>query len=130
MDNLYKEALKARKNAYAPYSGFQVGAAILTEDEHIYAAGNVENASYPCGTCAEAGAIAAMISSGGRKIKEILIVSDGKDLIVPCGACLQRLKEFSDDQTTIHLANLQKIRQTYKLNELLPVSFGAEDLKK
>ncbi len=129
LENAYQKALVARKNAYAPYSGFLVGAAVLSENGEIYAAGNVENASYPCGTCAEAGAIAAMVAAGDKKIKDIVIVADGNDLIVPCGACLQRIAEFSDENTTISLADLQKIQKSYKISELLPVSFSVKDLK-
>ncbi len=130
LESLYQKALQARNHAYAPYSGFSVGAALVSENGNMYAGSNVENASYPCGTCAEAGAISAMIAGGDKIIKDIVIVSGASDLIVPCGACLQRLREFSDEKTTIHLANLTKIEKSYKLSDLLPVSFSAEDLKK
>ena len=122
-EKLLEQALKARKNAYAPYSHFSVGAAIYAKSGKIYASCNVENVSFPCGTCAEAGAISAMIAAGETKIKAILVASGGKNLIYPCGACLQRIAEFSDEKTKIYLANTKEICKTYTLNELLPHGF-------
>lgn len=129
-DQVFFAARQAFANAYAPYSGFSVSAAILADDEKIYAGTNVENISYPCGTCAEAGAIAAMVTGGAKKIREIVIIADGSDLITPCGACLQRIKEFADQNTLIHLADLQAIRKTLRINELLPLAFAEKELKK
>lgn len=128
-DALFRTALECRHNAYAPYSGFAVGAAILGGNGKIYGGCNVENISYPCGTCAEAGAIAAMNADGERLIKAIVVVADGKDLITPCGACLQRILEFSDTNTTVYLGNLEGIKKSYKLEQLLPVSFREESLR-
>ena len=91
---LFEKALEARKLAYAPYSEFKVGAAILTSKGNVYLGANVENVSYPCGTCAEAGAIAAMVCGGEYQISDIVVVANGKNLITPCGACLQRIFEF------------------------------------
>lgn len=125
---LFEQAKSARKNAYAPYSKYYVGASIYTENQKIYASCNVENISFPCGTCAEAGAISAMITEGERKIKAILIISDGADLVYPCGACLQRIAEFSDEETKIYLANLNDICKTYTLKELLPFGFKTSEL--
>ena len=87
-------ASAARRHAYAPYSGFAVGAALLTPSGAIFAGTNVENAAYPTGICAEAGAISAMIASGERQIAEILVLGDGAALVTPCGACRQRIREF------------------------------------
>ncbi len=126
---LFNQALNARQNAYAPYSHFAVGAAVLSANGKIYAGCNVENISYPCGTCAEAGAIAAMNADGGRLIKDIVVVADGDSLISPCGACLQRIFEFADAETTVHLADLTGIKQSLKITELLPVSFNEGSLK-
>lgn len=126
---LFNQALNARQNAYAPYSHFAVGAAVLSANGKIYAGCNVENISYPCGTCAEAGAIAAMNANGGRLIKDIVVVADGDSLISPCGACLQRIFEFADAETTVHLADLTGIKQSLKITELLPVSFNEGSLK-
>ena len=126
---LFNQALNARQNAYAPYSHFAAGAAVLSANGKIYAGCNVENISYPCGTCAEAGAIAAMNADGGRLIKDIVVVADGDSLISPCGACLQRIFEFADAETTVHLADLTGIKQSLKITELLPVSFNEGSLK-
>jgi cytidine deaminase len=127
---LFEAADKVRNNAYAPYSKYQVGAAIYGNDGNIYTGTNVENVSYPCGTCAEAGAIAAMIASGTRKIKAILIISEGNELVYPCGACLQKIAEFSDENTKVYLANLQGIQEEYGVKDLLPHNFVAKELKK
>ena len=126
MDNLktlFDLAIKARKNAHAPYSKFKVGAAILSAENHFYSGANVENVSYPLGNCAEASAIADMVKNGDKKIKEILVVSAGKHLITPCGGCLQRIEEFATPKTIIHLADLQGVKKSYKLQELLPIAF-------
>lgn len=125
---LLAEALAAQKNAYAPYSKYYVGAAIYSESQKIYASCNVENISFPCGTCAEAGAISAMVAGGDRKIKAILVVSGGKDLVYPCGACLQRIAEFSHNDTIIYLANKNEIRKTYHVADLLPHTFQTMEL--
>ena len=129
-NKLFSVALKTRQNAYAPYSHFQVGAAVYCDDLQIYAGCNVENISFPCGICAESAAIGTMISHGAKKIMEILIVADSKQLITPCGACLQHITEFSDSQTIIHLANLKGIQKSLPLKELLPYGFAASELKK
>lgn len=129
-NKLFSNAKKARNNAYSPYSGFSVGAAIYADNLNIYTGCNVENVSLPCGTCAEAGAISAMISDGAKQILEILIVADSKQLITPCGVCLQRIAEFSNEQTIIHLANLNGIQKSLSLKDLLPYGFVAEELKK
>ena len=129
-EKLFNLARQAREHAYAPYSAFRVGAAILSENNNCYSGCNVENVSYPCGTCAEAGAIAAMINGGDSLIAEILIIADSADIITPCGACLQRIKEFSRPETKIRLANLNGIVTTYTVREMLPHAFNAEELKK
>ena len=120
---LLKQAKTAQMHAYAPYSEYMVGAAIYTESKKIYQGCNVENVSFPCGTCAEAGAIAAMVAGGDKKIEAILILADGKNIVYPCGACLQRIAEFADENTKIYLADTKKIHKTYTLKELLPYSF-------
>ncbi len=124
---LFDLAQKARENAYAPYSGFKVGAAILTVNGNFYDGCNVENASYPCGICAEAGAIAAMICGGDNKISEILVIADCEK-ILPCGNCLQKISEFSSENTIIYSANLKKNIHKYNLRDLLPQNFSAKDL--
>jgi cytidine deaminase len=121
---LLAAALAARANAYARYSGFAVGAAVLTEAGDIFAGANVENVSYPVGTCAEAGAVAAMVAAGGRRIVEALVVSAGGEA-TPCGACRQRLREFAHEATPIHTASLDGIVRTNRLGTLLPDAFTA-----
>lgn len=120
---LFQQAAAARLQAYAPYSKFKVGAAVLAEDGKIYAGCNVENVSYPCGTCAEAGAIAAMVAAGARQIVAMAVVADGENLISPCGACLQRIAEFATPDTVVYLADLHGIKQSHKIFDLLPVAF-------
>ncbi len=129
-NKLFSTALEACNKAYAPYSDFKVGAAIYADNLQVYSGCNVENISFPCGTCAEAGAIAAMINGGAKKIIEILIIADSRTLIKPCGACLQRIAEFSTPETLIHLANLKGIQKTLSLKQLLPENFSAEELTK
>ena len=128
IQKLFLKAVEAKDNAYAPYSKYHVGVAILSSGDNIYASCNVENISFPCGTCAEAGAISAMVAAGERKIKAILITSSGSDLVYPCGACLQRIAEFSDKKTKIYLADDKEVRQTYSLKDLLPYNFKTKDL--
>jgi len=129
LDALFAAALAARENAYAPYSHFRVGAAILTPEGEIFSGCNVENAAYPQGACAEAGAIGAMVVGGRRQIAEILVIGDGEGLCTPCGGCRQRIREFAGAQTPIHVAGLQGARASFTLDELLPVSFGPGHLK-
>jgi cytidine deaminase len=125
---LFEAAKRAQANAYVPYSQFKVGAALLADDGQIYAGCNVENAAYPTGSCAETGAISAMIAGGGRKIVEALVIGDGKVLCTPCGNCRQRLREFAAPSTSVHVADITGIRQTFSVAELLPASFGPDNL--
>ena len=117
---LYEKALEIREKAYAPYSQYKVGAALLSEEGRYYVGCNVENISYPCGTCAEAGAIASMIAGGDKTIEALLVVSFGKNLVYPCGACLQRIAEFSNPRTIIYVADKQGIQETHYLKKPLP----------
>ena len=128
-NKLFDAAMLAYENAYAPYSNFKVGAAVLSEKSQIFTGCNVENMSYPCGACAEMGAISNMISSGDKKIVSILVLANSVSLISPCGACLQRIKEFADDDSLIYLANLSGIQKAYKLSEMLPIAFDEKELK-
>jgi cytidine deaminase len=125
---LFAAAKTAHANAYAPYSRFHVGAALRTPDGAVYSGCNVENAAYPQGSCAEAGAIAAMALAGERRIAEILVIGDGDALCTPCGGCRQRIREFADPSTAIHIAGREGVRATFTLGELLPESFGPEHL--
>jgi cytidine deaminase len=126
---LFEAAKAAQAKAYAPYSRFNVGAAILTPSGAIYAGCNVENAAYPQGACAEAGAISAMAAGGERRIAEILVIGDGDALVTPCGGCRQRIREFAALDAPIHIAGPEGVRASFTLDELLPHSFGPEHLK-
>ena len=106
MKTIKDAALKVRTNAYAPYSGFQVGAALKSKEGKIFVGVNVENAAYPEGTCAEAGAIAAMIAAGHTRIKEAYVVADCPDPIPPCGGCRQKIAEFADQDVIVTLATV------------------------
>jgi cytidine deaminase len=125
---LIAAAAAARANAYAPYSGFVVGAAIRTADGTLHAGANVENAAYPQGQCAEASAIGAMIAAGGRRISEMAVLAAGDALCTPCGGCRQRIREFAAPETRIHLCGPEGLRRTVTLGELLPLAFGPENL--
>ena len=119
---LFDAAKAAQANAYAPYSRFRVGAALRTPDGAIFSGCNVENAAYPQGSCAEAGAIAAMALAGERRIAEILVVGDGEALCTPCGGCRQRIREFADPSTAIHIAGPEGVRRTFTLASFCPKS--------
>ncbi len=123
-DDLLQAALKARAHAHAPYSGFRVGAALRAADGTIHAGCNVENAAFPQGQCAEATAIGVMVAAGAKRIAEILVVADGPETVTPCGGCRQRLVEFADPATPVHLAGPDGVRATVSLGELLPRAFG------
>ena len=129
-NKLFSAAVKAREKAYAPYSEFKVGAAIYADDLQIYKGCNVENISYPCGTCAEAGAVAAMVANGATRILEILVLADSAELILPCGACLQRIAEFADDNAVVHLANLKGVQKSIPFRKLMPYAFNSKELHK
>jgi cytidine deaminase len=129
MTDLFKNALKSLENAYTPYSNYPVGCAIQTPQGDVFSGGNIEIANYD-GTCAEAGAIAAMHNAGQREIETLVVVGPGNDLCTPCGRCRQRIREFSLPNTTIQIFNRkgEKLR-SYTMDELLPDSFGPENLK-
>ncbi len=125
---LYAAARSARDRAHAPYSRFRVGAALRDDTGAIHSGCNVENAAYPVGTCAEAGAIAAMVAQGGRRIEAILVLGEGSALCTPCGACRQRIREFARPETPILVAGAEGVRTRFTLEQLLPASFGPETL--
>jgi cytidine deaminase len=128
LQSLFDAARAAQAQAYAPYSGFAVGAALRDMQGRIHAGCNVENAAYPVGTCAEAGAIAAMMAQGGRRIAALLVLGPGPGLVTPCGACRQRIREFAAPETPIHVADADGVRARFTLGALLPDSFGPENL--
>lgn len=132
--NLLRQAEQARRNAYAPYSQFMVGAALLGESGRVYAGCNVENASYPAGICAERAAVAQAVSQGERRFKAIAIVGgnvqqqSGFAPAYPCGICRQVLQEFGGRQPLTVLTGSSSQWEEYTLSQLLPHSFGPEAL--
>lgn len=127
---LFEAAEAVRAKAYAPYSNFQVGVAILADDGNIYSGCNVENAAYPVGNCAEPSAIAAMLAGGGKRIRRIYVTGPGSTPVTPCGGCRQRIREFADPDVEVisHGVDGEPLVQT--LEQLLPHSFGPEFLGK
>lgn len=123
ISRLLAAAQLAQSRAYAPYSNFQVGAAILAENGQIYAGCNVENVSYPLGQCAEATAIGTMVASGAKQIKQILILSPNNQLCPPCGGCRQKIKEMANMDTQVHLVSANGQQQSLSFSELLPLAF-------
>lgn len=128
VDRLLAAAREAQSHAHAPYSRFRVGAAVLDEAGRIHAGCNVENASYPLGTCAETLALGTMVREGGREVRALIVVGDGEPLVTPCGGCRQRLREFAKPSTPVLVANREQVRARFTLEELLPASFGPENL--
>lgn len=126
---LFALAKEAMNKAYVPYSHFHVGAAILTANGKVYSGCNVENAAFPEGTCAEAGAIASMVLGGDTLIKDIFVIGKGEELVTPCGGCRQKIREFSSADTMIHICGDEGVRKSLSMNELLPFSFGPENLE-
>ena len=127
-EQLFNAAKMVRENAHVPYSNFKVGAAFLTEDNSIISGCNVENAAYPQSQCAEASAIGNLVSQGFSKIKEVVVIGSGSLLCSPCDGCRQRLREFASLETQIHMCNSDGHLKTSTLKELLPDSFGPENL--
>ena len=128
LEALFEAAKAVQAKAYAPYSRFKVGAAIVTPDGQVFTGCNVENAAYPVGTCAEAGAISAMLAAGESRMAEIVVMGEGENLVTPCGGCRQRIREFAASDTPIHIAGPEGIRKSFTLEELLPFSFGPDNL--
>ena len=122
-------ALAAMNKAYAPYSNFRVGAVVRSGNGNLYAGCNVENAAYPEGCCAEASAISAMVMDGETSITEVAVMGGGEELVTPCGGCRQRIREFASDDVTIHVCGPEGVRKSVTLGELLPLSFGPDNLK-
>lgn len=123
-EKMIERAILVRENAYAPYSGFRVGVCLRSKKNNLYVGANVENAAYPQSQCAEASAIGSLISNGDKDIEEIVVVGNGNELCTPCGGCRQRLHEFSNEETLIHICNSDGVRKSFKLKDLLPESFG------
>jgi cytidine deaminase len=126
---LMEAARAARLHAHAPYSRFLVGAAVLDEHGRLHAGCNVENAAYPQGVCAEAGALSAMVLAGGRRLRAVVVLGDaGGALVTPCGGCRQKLREFGAADLPILIADPQRALARFTLDDLLPHSFGPDHL--
>lgn len=128
-DALMAAALAIRDRAHAPYSRFHVGAAVLDEQGRIHAGCNVENAAYPLGSCAEAGAISAMVAAGGTRIVAAAVAGPEGSLCTPCGGCRQRLREFAAPETLVLVRGPDGAAVPFTMAGLLPVSFGPENLE-
>ena len=120
---LIDAAKKVRLNAYVPYSGFKVGAALRTPAGNVYAGCNVENVAYPEGTCAEAGAIAAMVAAGETRFVEVAIIADSPVPVTPCGGCRQKLFEFAAPEAKITMATTNGEATIMQVADLLPGAF-------
>jgi len=136
---MFAVARKAMDRAYAPYSGFHVGACVRGESGRLYGGLNVENAAYPQGWCAECTAIAAMVAAGEKRISAVLVVGapsdgagsygeDGGALCTPCGGCRQKIREFAGAETPIYVCGIEGLRLEFTLEGLLPHAFGPDNL--
>lgn len=127
--SLIDEAARVRDNAYAPYSNFQVGAALKTASGAVHVGCNVENVAYPEGTCAEAGAIAAMVAAGETRFTEVAVIADSPDPVPPCGGCRQKLAEFAAEDARITMATTAGKTTEMAVADLLPGAFGAGHMR-
>lgn len=123
-DRLLETAMLYRQRAYAPYSGFQVGAAVLGESGAIYGGCNIENASYPATRCAEQTAVQKAVSEGERKLVAVAVVAEGAGVCLPCGVCRQVLSEFGPDLWVV-MGNLTNQVEVVRLSDLLPRPFAS-----
>lgn len=121
---LLDDARDVRERAYAPYSNFKVGAAVRGRSGRVYPGCNVENVAYPEGTCAEAGAIAAMIAAGDTELTEVAVIADAPSPVPPCGGCRQKLAEFGRAETPVLLATTSGLTLATTIGELLPGRFN------
>ena len=128
--SLLDDARAVRENAYAPYSRFKVGAALATPTGQVFTGCNVENVAYPEGTCAEAGAIAAMIAGGEVEIAEIAVIADSPEPVPPCGGCRQKIAEFAAADVKVTLATTGGATRVVTVAELLPGAFGAGHMER
>jgi len=123
--SLKDAATAVRENAHAPYSNFKVGAAVRAASGAVYVGCNVENVAYPEGTCAEAGAIAAMVAAGETALTEAFVIADCPSPIPPCGGCRQKLAEFAAGDVVVTLATTDGVELATTIADLLPGAFGA-----
>ena len=127
---LKEAAADVRMRAYAPYSRFKVGAAIRSTTGVVHVGCNVENVAYPEGTCAEAGAIAAMIAAGDTRIAEVFVIADSPAPVPPCGGCRQKIAEFAGPEVRVTLATTEGLEKVMTVAELLPGQFTADHMAK
>lgn len=123
---LFDAARAVRENAHAPYSNFKVGAALKTASGNIYVGCNVENVAYPEGTCAEAGAIAAMVAAGETEIAEVAVIADSPKPVTPCGGCRQKLSEFAGGDVVVTMLTTDGLQEITTVGQLLPGQFDAD----
>lgn len=128
-EELVEVAKAARLAAHAPYSNFQVGAALVTSDGRVFKGCNIENSVYSLTMCAERVAVFKAVSEGAREFVKIAIVADSEKITPPCGCCRQMLWEFGNDETKIVLANLDDKMRTFAIKELFPLAFDASFLE-
>lgn len=128
-EQLMKQAIAARSNAYVPYSKFPVGAALLTTDGNVYLGCNIENAGYSMTNCAERTAVFKAVSEGDKTFAALAVSADTPGPVSPCGACRQVLAEFCSPDMPVYLTNLKGDVQETTISELLPGAFSTEDLK-
>ncbi|SNT74660.1 cytidine deaminase [Paracoccus seriniphilus] len=127
--SLMDSAREVREVAYAPYSKFKVGAAVRGASGAIYRGCNVENVAYPEGTCAEAGAIAAMVAAGETELVEVAVIADSPSPVPPCGGCRQKLAEFGKGDTPVLLGTVAGQTMETTIQELLPGRFDADHMR-
>lgn len=127
--SLRDAASAVRENAHAPYSNFKVGAALRTPSGQVFVGCNVENAAYPEGTCAEAGAIAAMVAAGAREIAEITVIGDAPSPVTPCGGCRQKIAEFAPKGTLVTMLNTSGASEVLPIEALLPLGFAKAQME-
>jgi cytidine deaminase len=127
-DELLGAALAVQAHAYVPYSHFRVGCAVRSVSGRVYVGCNVENAAYPQGWCAEASALAAMVSAGETEVAAVVTVADGELLTTCCGGCRQKIREFAVAGTLVHACGPEGLRRSFTVDELLPASFGPDHL--
>lgn len=128
--SLMDDARAVRENAHAPYSNFKVGAAVKTAKGTVYVGCNVENVAYPEGTCAEAGAIAAMVAAGERDVVAVAVIADSPNPVPPCGGCRQKLAEFGKADVPVTLGTTEGETLETTIGELLPGQFAADHMSR
>lgn len=129
-EELLREATRVRENAYVPYSNFKVGAAVRAASGAVFSGCNVENVAYPQGTCAEAGAIAAMVAGGETNIIEVAVIADSPEPVTPCGGCRQKLSEFCGPDVPITMATTSGKQTTLTMADILPGAFSTHHMSK